>query len=154
MWQKLLLFQCESDSQEPFIYCFTDFHALRRFYEPISISDESALCTPSLFPISSHRFYSILGFSPSLSLASTTRTNAIWASHQNGWIWDIDNVYGVRDGGIRETRVTRLLWRVPTTAIALSDWNSVPEGVWNITKSPSLVYISSRLIQTKRCNRE
>lgn len=53
----------------------------------------------------------------------------------SGWIWDIENAYGVRDG-VKETRVTRLLWRVPTTAIALSDWNDVPDGVWNITKSP------------------
>jgi len=37
----------------------------------------------------------------------------------------MENAYGVRD---EETRVTGLLWRVPTTTIALSDWSGVPEG--------------------------
>lgn len=112
--------------------------------------------------IDSTQIYSLSHASHSRSLSlslsnfvvSTTHTNnAIWTSHQHGWIWDIDNMYGMCDG-VRETGVTRLLWRVPTTAIALSDWNGVLERVWNITKSPSLVYISPKLIQTQRCNRE
>lgn len=143
----------ESDSQESFIYSSTDFH----FSPWVLRANQYKWRACIMHTASFSHFFSLVPFDSRFLSLAIFGFDYSYKHHLDiriVGIWDIDSVYGVRDGGIRETRVTRLLWRVPTTAIALSDWNGVPEGVWNITKSPSPVYISPRLIQTKRCNRE